>query len=258
LPFLAEWHLNSGNPLVGLRLLDQAVELDPDDAVVQARRSDALQSVGRMNAAVDSAHRAIEINPLWSFARAKYISALSYAGHFSRAKADIADAHRKWPLNLEIDAADFGFQYRYGDPRVAEELMSRVLNYSDAQLLPYRKVIAARLDPTPAKIDDAVEAFRSVQTGEPRDRNRLLLTLGLFDKVDEIFQLLDDPRFQPLVEPGILFRPEFSGVRADPRFMAVAARLGLVRYWHGSGNWPDFCTSEQLKYDCKAEAAKYL
>ena len=39
--------------------------------------------------------------------------------------------------------------------------------------------------------------------------------------------------------------------------MSVAARAGLVRYWRKSGNWPDFCSSEQLKYDCRAEAAKY-
>jgi hypothetical protein len=39
--------------------------------------------------------------------------------------------------------------------------------------------------------------------------------------------------------------------------MAVAARLGLVRYWRQSGYWPDFCNSEKLKYDCRTEAAKY-
>jgi hypothetical protein len=39
--------------------------------------------------------------------------------------------------------------------------------------------------------------------------------------------------------------------------MEVAARLGLARYWRQTGFWPDFCTSERLPYDCKAEAAKY-
>ena len=50
---------------------------------------------------------------------------------------------------------------------------------------------------------------------------------------------------------------EFAPVRADPRFIPIAARMGLVRYWRTSGKWPDFCTNEQLKYDCKTEAAKY-
>ena len=39
--------------------------------------------------------------------------------------------------------------------------------------------------------------------------------------------------------------------------MQVAARLGLVRYWRQTGYWPDFCTTERLRYDCKTEAAKY-
>jgi hypothetical protein len=39
--------------------------------------------------------------------------------------------------------------------------------------------------------------------------------------------------------------------------MGVAARVGLARYWRESGKWPDFCSTEQLKYDCKAEAAKF-
>jgi len=54
-----------------------------------------------------------------------------------------------------------------------------------------------------------------------------------------------------------MFQPDFAAVRADPRFMQVAARLGLVRYWRQSGFWPDFCASEKLPYDCKSEAAKY-
>ena len=73
----------------------------------------------------------------------------------------------------------------------------------------------------------------------------------------EVYKLLEDPAFQPFAERDALFRPDFAAVRADPRFMAVAAKLGLVRYWRQSGYWPDFCTSEKLAYDCKAEAAKY-
>src|SRR5437870_5784699 len=104
LPYLAEWRLASENPLLGVPLLDKAVAIDPDEPVLQARRSDALQAVGRMTDAVDAARRATELDPLWSFAREKYIDALTYAGQFSRAKAEIDDARRKWPINREIDS----------------------------------------------------------------------------------------------------------------------------------------------------------
>ena len=55
----------------------------------------------------------------------------------------------------------------------------------------------------------------------------------------------------------MLFRPDLAHVRADPRFMRVAAERGLVHYWTSTGQWPGFCSDEKLRYDCKAEAAKY-
>ena len=207
--------------------------------------------------AVDAAHRATELDPLWSYVRSQYILALTYAGQFSRAKAEIAEAHRKWPNNIDIDWADFGFQYRYGDPKIAEQLMPRVLAYSDAELGPYRKVISARLDRSPAKIHDAIDAFRQADQRDHAGRNRQLLTFALFGRVDDAYRLFSDPQSQAHLDSSVLFRPESAGIRADARFMGVAARLGLVRYWRESGYWPDFCTSEQLKYDCKTEAAKY-
>ena len=131
--------------------------------------------------------------------------------------------------------------------------MARVLDASDAQLASYHDVILARLDPAPAKITVAV---RDWKPGEGPGRNRHLLALGLFGKTDDVYALLADPRFQPVVDPSLLFRPEFAAVRADPRFMPFAARLGLTRYWKTSGKWPDFCRTEKLPYDCKAAAQK--
>jgi hypothetical protein len=46
-----------------------------------------------------------------------------------------------------------------------------------------------------------------------------------------------------------------ASLRRDPRFMQLAARLGMVDYWHSSGHWPDFCSEPGLPYDCRREAA---
>ncbi|HEX2592637.1 MAG TPA: winged helix-turn-helix domain-containing protein [Rhizomicrobium sp.] len=47
-----------------------------------------------------------------------------------------------------------------------------------------------------------------------------------------------------------LFYPEMKAFRADPRFMALAERFGLVDYWRATHQWPDFCASEKLPYRC--------
>jgi tetratricopeptide (TPR) repeat protein len=257
LTYLAEWHLASNDPLKGLALLGEGIRLDPDRPFLHSRLSTSLMAVGRMVDGVQEAHRAVELGPLTSFPQSVYIAALTYAGQFSRAKAEIADALKKWPNDPEIDMAEFAFQYRYGDPRVAEKLLPRVTEYSDAGMIPFRKIIAARLDPSPAKIGEAIAAVVADHQPDPRQRNQYLLALGLFGKIDDTYRLLADPKFQRLVDPSILFRPEFAPARADRRFMQVAERLGLVRYWEKSGEWPDFCSSERLSYDCKTEAARY-
>jgi tetratricopeptide (TPR) repeat protein len=255
--YLAESELVQDDRAASLALLDKGAEVEPTNAMVQSLRSDALGAVGRMSEAVEAAKRGVELDPLSPFAQSSYIRALTYAGQLSRAKADIADARKKWPNDSDIGWAEFGFQYRYGDPHVAEQLLTKVLDFSDAQLAPYRKLVAARLNPSAANVDGVLEILRSEARNDPEKVGKLILALGLFARFDEVFQTLSDPRLRSFVDASLFFRPEFAPVRADPRFMSVAARAGLVRYWRQSGEWPDFCSNEQLKYDCKAEAAKY-
>ena len=45
-------------------------------------------------------------------------------------------------------------------------------------------------------------------------------------------------------------------MRLDPRFMPLSVKLGFAAYWRASGQWPDFCRSPDLPYDCKAEVEK--
>ena len=253
----AEYHLTFGDAFRGLQVLEQGAKVDPDDSRIQMHLAEAYQSVGRMSDAIQAGQRGVELAPGEPYARSEYILSLVYAGEFSKAKAEIADAQKKWPNDPAIEFADFGLQFRYGDPRAALQMLPQVVSSSDAAMAPYRKYIAARLDPSPAKIDDAIAALESQSSNSPNTRNRVILALGSFGRVEDVYKLLTDPGFQPFVNKDQLFRPDFAGVRADPRFMQVAARLGLVRYWRDTGFWPDFCTNEHLRYDCKTEAAKY-
>lgn len=253
----AEYHLISNDPFKGLEVLNKAAKVDPQDWEIQTHLSEKFLSVGRMSDAAQAAQRAVELEPSTPYTRSQYIQALVYSGQFSKTKEDIAAARNKWPNDQQIDFAEFSFQYRYGDPRIALQLMPRIGDLTDAEMAPNRKFIAARLDPTPAKIDDAIAALSARAANSQPQRNRVLLALGNFGRVDQAYQLMEDPKFQPFISRDLLFRPDFAAVRADPRFMAVAARLGLVRYWRQTGYWPDFCTSERLRYDCKSEAAKY-
>ena len=253
----AEFHLISADTFRALQVLEKGAKIDPDDGRVQMHLSDGYLSVGRMSDSVDAAQAGIELEPGSAYTRYQYILALIYAGRFSKATADIANARKKWPNEHVIDLADYTLQFRYGDAKAALGLLPQVASSSDANMAVDRAYLEARLDPTPTRIDEAISALTPLPGDEPRARNDVLEALGAFGRIDQAYQLLEDARFQPFVDRGILFRPDFARVRADPRFIRVAARLGLVRYWQQSGYWPDFCGTEKLSYDCKKEAAKY-
>ncbi len=55
-------------------------------------------------------------------------------------------------------------------------------------------------------------------------------------------------------DSAFLFFTLTAPLRRDPRFMQLAARLGLVDYWRSSGHWPDFCADPGLPYNCRTEA----
>lgn len=248
-----------GDMVKALPILDRAVEAEPQTYQIRTRRSGSLLSVGRNHAAVDECAKAVELNPLSPWPRARYIAALTYDGRFSQTRSELEQALKTWPNSGALLTAAFEFHYRYGDPKLAEQLLPRVMDVSDASMVPFRKIIAARVDPTPAKVEAAVASLRDMAHAKPRPEfeNQYLMAAGMFGRTDEVYALLGDPRFKPDIDKFILFRPDFAHVRADRRFMHVAAEIGLVRYWRTSGSWPDFCIDEKLSYDCKAEAAKY-
>jgi tetratricopeptide (TPR) repeat protein len=81
-----------------------------------------------------------------------------------------------------------------------------------------------------------------------------LSALGL---VDDALKLAErwEPNKAGLFPNVFMFGPLTKNMRRDPRFMQLAARIGLVDYWRTSGHWPDYCSEPGWPYDCKAVAA---
>ncbi|MGE0486908.1 MAG: hypothetical protein AB7Q81_22335 [Gammaproteobacteria bacterium] len=124
--------------------------------------------------------------------------------------------------------------------------------------------IRAKRDPTPARIAEWRDGLvAQVARSGGIDLSRLVYAahLGL---VDEAYDAAAQARLGPAggaddvmgpdgYRTSLLFQVDMPELRNDPRFADLCARLGLVEFWLGSGQWPD-CRDE-VPYDFVAACA---
>lgn len=241
-----------------MALVSRAARLKPGDPVMMLFLSGILADTGRQYEAVDAAAKAVKLDPLSPVVHSKYTAILAYSGAFDAAKRELAKADRLWPGTASQWDAQFRFHYRYGDPRLARQLLEQ---QSDSAGGIRRAFLDVRENPQPEAIEGLLAGVRERLRNMENPSLGLgtaVLTFAHFDKTDDILStLLSWPKPDDLaVMAEIYFRPEFLQVRRDPRFLLVAKRAGLLDYWLKSGRWPDFCSAPDQPYDCKAEAAK--
>lgn len=255
--FLAEYTLLPRYDLLSRsKLLDQAVERNPDSAVLLDARAAFLSSVGRMGQAVQNAQRAAQMDPVSPAARDDLISTLAAAGRLDAALEALDQAEKWWPGASNLQMAKFRINLRFGDPKVALALLhSGAIETSGTAI--HEDFLQARINPTPENIDRAIRHTQAVVSDSPDAAISFIQTLAQFGREDQLVQVLLNWRYMDRVDfvTDVVFRPAFRDLHRDPRFMAVADHLGLLNYWRRSGSWPDFCFDPDLPYDCKKEAA---
>ena len=236
-----------------LQLIERATARHPDDPDILAIRAEFFLVVGRLNEAIDAARRAYELDPLTPGYGNNLIQTLAYAGRTEMAAEELKRAEQLWPGTLTLRDAKFRFHLRYGDPRVALQIVR-----SEGISREFEEFLVARIDPTPSNIERAISAARQRGASSAKSINDLTQLLAQFGREDEAYQLIMGWKRpdQAGAMSGMLFRPALRKFRSHPRFIRVAAHLGLLANWQNSGKWPDFCFESDLGYDCQAEAAK--
>jgi tetratricopeptide (TPR) repeat protein len=243
-------------------IIDGGLALHPNSPLLLSMRSELLLSVGRAREAAMSARQALQSDPLTPQMRVNLVDALAYSNQIEEAHEELAKAEAIWPNSSIMTDARYRIELRYGDPKNALRLL-RARGRGDMSDLPFDRswedFLAARADPSPAKIEAALNAFRERYRRHPGDIPGYIQALGTFDRVDEAFDVTRNPATLDSMEAStdILFRPHMRSIYSDPRFIELASRLGLLSYWRKTRAWPDFCRDSALRYDCRKEAAKY-
>jgi adenylate cyclase len=241
---LAQINSDKGNLLDAESGFFFAISLEPNEPTPHQWYSILLGKVGRLDAALEQARRAYELDPT-----AAVVAANLSGMHLQRGEDEqalrYAQLARELGLGIGKDGIGATIAMRRGDwaeakrllkqqTQVPEELKPMLGPFVDAIADPdKRPAMVAYLqavDPKVAKQVDLIQPY---------------LQLG---RTDLVFQILEaslaEDRLAWVHQWDLmhLWSPEARALRKDPRFADLLRRLGLVEYWKQYG-YPDGCVA---------------
>jgi TolB-like protein len=122
----------------------------------------------------------------------------------------------------------------------------------------YDTYLVAEESGKPADIARARKAALAAPGANAAAIPNAIEALSVLGFTDDAFVVAN--RYTPgeVINSGFLFFTLTAPLRKDPRFMQLAARLGMVNYWRATGQWPDFCADPGLPYNCQAVANRLI
>jgi len=266
LAFLEPWSAHARREL----LIDRALAADENSALLRIWRALHLTYVGRSQAALAEGRRAAALDPLLPFGKVALVSPLAQLGRYGES----LELWDRWvgeaiptitfsaPLVHAAIAGDWERFDRYdvllppgqplfpqadGDRQVRRFFSILRSNDREAMLrsLARARALVRETGTLPLNALDQLEIFGL------RDEAFELAEVASFDHMSRP----DGPLPMTAFGPNVIFEHlRDGGLPADPRFLRLCAKLGLVSYWLDTGNWPD--CADTVAYDFRAEARR--
>ena len=237
----------------------QALASNPSWPHANGFLANVMTDTGRLQDAAGLYQRAAAANPQsvdWSSVAA---AGLIRIGNTEQADRELARLSQLWPndpQNVKHQFDSMLAQQRWTDAAKLLDQLGEVPNvFPRSWLTQWRAILSALQRGDAAARQSLRKTLLASSASDPEDA---VYGLALIGFVDDAFSVALHMRVDATLEDasGFLFRPETASLRRDPRFMAVAARFGLVDYWRRAAQWPDFCGEPGLPYSCAQEAAK--
>jgi tetratricopeptide (TPR) repeat protein len=240
---LAQLNSDRGNLLDAESGFFFAISLEPNEPTPHHWYSILLQKVGRLDAALEQARRAYELDPSSPIIALNLANAYLIRGEddqalrFGRLAQELG-LGRRGNAGIEATVAqrrgewDKVKQLLRSEPELPEVLKSKVDRYVDALADPARRPQVVRelqaIDPQLKPQAELLMAY--LELGQP----------GLAFQV--MNESLDRDRLAWLHSWDMMhaWAPENAALRNDPRFARVAERIGFIDYWKQYG-YPDGC-----------------
>jgi TolB-like protein len=249
-------------------LFSKGAAADPTSAPLFHFQSKFFGQVGRFGDALVAAQRTAALNDMFVGGGVDACIRLTHMGRFNDARPICERADRLWPLHEYVDRNEFYLELENGRERQALERLQHAdlrENWPETDPGAWTAFLTARAAGDAAGARTAALATAKAADAGEADRRVAYLQLAMTGEVDAALaqgHAYYTPQWRQRTaaddygDSSLLFVAATGAVRRDPRFMALAAQLGLVDYWRASGKWPDFCAQPGLPYDCRAEAAR--
>lgn len=246
-----------------MAILEAGHAVEATNGQIDSSLAEDLSIVGRWREATVYVQRALDADPFGISKAAQRARLLGLGGDLPAADAALRDAARRFGAQRPLVAADFRIQATAGDPARALATLARGdagFSLAPDRAATWQAMLHARAQPSVANDEAAYRALASEQRARSTVILRDVEMLVLLHRIDEAFAFADrlPSDVDRLEGTDVLFTRVLRPLRADPRFMTLAARLGLVAIWSASGQWPDFCSDRSVGYDCGVEAKRAL
>ena len=241
---LAQINSEKGNLLDAESGFFFAISLEPNEPTPHHWYSILLSKVGRLDAALEQARRAYELDPT-----APVLASNLSGMYLMRGEDEQALRYTRLANELGLGSGNDGISatvaMRRGDWEAAKRLLltqKGVPKELKPELGPFVDAIA-----DPAKRPAVVAKLRAVDPKVARQVDLIQPYLQL-DQVDLAYQIIDDylehegPDLSQVSGLMHFWSIDACKFRADPRFPELARRIGLVEYWKQYG-YPDGCTA---------------
>jgi TolB-like protein/Flp pilus assembly protein TadD len=240
---LAQVNSDRGNLLDAESGFFFAISLEPNEPTPHQWYSILLQKVGRLDAALEQARRAYELDP------SSPIIALNLANaYLIRGEDDPALRFGRLAQELGLgqrgsDGIEATVAQRRGDWDKVRQLLRSEPELPDVLRPLVDGYVDALADPTKRP-----QVVRELQAIDPKVKPQGELLMAYFElgRPDLAFKAmnesLDRDRLAWLHSWDMMhaWAPETAALRKDPRFGRVAERIGFVDYWKQYG-YPDGC-----------------
>lgn len=253
-------------------LLEKALELEPNNPLLLFRHGQFLVSTGRVEAGYAQQARAFELDPLDPMFAAFH----GYNVWAKQSKDDgrriLEEAAERYPDNVFVWFMRLNITALDGDLAGAQAMRERgkeiVPGLADSAVYKSgQRMQEVMTAPSPEAFMKLGEDFAAMAETEPSaalDLAVALAVLGFTQPALAIFEealdnvdawragALEAARPHIGYETALLFIDQTRALRMDRNFVLLCKRLGLVRYWRESGNWPDCVGETTPAYDFKS------